>query len=68
MGRSEVLQREMQKKQKQISMNYGLVFPHQLFENQPLLEEVKKIFLVEETLFLNNIFFTNKSWCYIGLP
>lgn len=57
MGGGEVLQREMQKKQKQISMNYGLVFPHQLFEKQPLLDEVKKIFLVEETLFFKQYLF-----------
>ncbi len=32
-------------------MNYGILFPHQLFEHQPLLNVSEKIFLIEEHLF-----------------
>lgn len=43
----------MQEKQKGDSLNIGLVFPHQLFEESPIITHCSIIYLVEETLFFN---------------
>lgn len=34
-------------------MKIGILFPHQLFEENPILEQVEKVYLIEETLFFN---------------
>lgn len=53
LGRGEILQRKMQKEQNQGTdvKKIGLLFPHQLFREHPMLGNVDKIYLVEEFLF-----------------
>jgi deoxyribodipyrimidine photolyase-related protein len=44
-----------------IAMPIGILFPHQLFEQNILMEKCATIYLIEEYLFLNNIIFINKK-------
>lgn len=34
--------------------NIGLIFPHQLFKNNPILEHVTKVYLIEDSLFFGD--------------
>ncbi len=50
-ARSKVLQRQMQDEQKQAVNKTGILFPHQLFEQNILASTCARIYLVEEWLF-----------------
>lgn len=52
LGRGEVLQRPLSKRQIEISMKSAtLVFPHQLSAQSPALDKTRRVVLVEEFLF-----------------
>ena len=34
-----------------MAVSVGIIFPHQLFEDNPLLKSVKEVYLIEEYLF-----------------
>jgi hypothetical protein len=42
-----------------------LIFPHQLFESNPLFTLKGDSYLIEEYSFLNNIIFTKKNYLFI---
>jgi hypothetical protein len=58
LGKRYLLQRTMQKKQKQSPGSHmkkiGILFPHQLFRHHPMLDRVDAVYLIEETLFFRH--------------
>ena len=56
MGGGQVLQSKMPHEQT-INMSTGIIFPHQLFEENPLLSKCTTFYLVEEWLFFKQFRF-----------
>jgi deoxyribodipyrimidine photolyase-related protein len=52
----------MPEKQKQQMI--GIIFPHQLFQNNPVLEHTSQVYLVEETLFFNQYNFHKQKLAF----
>ncbi len=46
---------------KYVMSKTGILFPHQLFEENALIKKSKTIYLVEEWLFFNNTIFANRK-------
>lgn len=57
LGSCKILQRSLQEEQVVEMSAVSLVFPHQLFENNPALQKSRPVFLVEEFLFFKQFSF-----------
>jgi len=57
LGAGQVLQRKMSSESKQTTTRAKLIFPHQLFERNPLFETPGTFFLIEEPLFFTQFAF-----------
>lgn len=62
--RSQVLQRPLPKPKNKTMKTIGIIFPHQLFENSPLLDNCLTIYLVEENLLFCQFQFHKQKIAY----